>query len=65
MTFTNRLGQDISIKLNTGDEPKVLLAFDSRVSFVHCRADGADQLQVSRLNALLKSNLVSRYVPLS
>ncbi|KAF2308991.1 hypothetical protein GH714_042439 [Hevea brasiliensis] len=46
MTFTNRLGQDIFIKLNTEDEPKVLHAFDSRISFVHHRTVGADKLQV-------------------
>ncbi|BFG31191.1 hypothetical protein CerSpe_174650 [Prunus speciosa] len=46
MTFTNRLGQDIYIKLCNEDEPKVLRATDSRVSFVHRKSDGPDKLQV-------------------
>ncbi|XP_020979196.1 uncharacterized protein LOC107640015 [Arachis ipaensis] len=45
MTFTNRLGRDIYIKLSTEDEPKVLHASDSRVSFV-CRGNGPEKLQV-------------------
>lgn len=47
MTFTNRLGQDIFIRLNGEDEPKVLRASDSRVSFVCYEAAGAHKLQVS------------------
>ncbi|XP_037495569.1 uncharacterized protein LOC105636609 isoform X2 [Jatropha curcas] len=46
MTFTNRLGKDIFIKLNSQDEPKVLHAFDSRISFVHHKTEGIDKLQV-------------------
>ncbi|PQQ07890.1 uncharacterized protein Pyn_00513 [Prunus yedoensis var. nudiflora] len=46
MTFTNRLGQDMYIKLCNEDEPKVLRATDSRVSFVHRKSDGPDKLQV-------------------
>lgn len=46
MTFTNRLGQDIFIRLNGEDEPKVLRASDSRVSFVCYEAAGAHKLQV-------------------
>ncbi|KAJ0048722.1 hypothetical protein Pint_15724 [Pistacia integerrima] len=46
MTFTNRLGQDIFIKLNGEDEPKVLRASDSRVSFVCRETTGTDKLQV-------------------
>lgn len=47
MTFTNRLGQDIFIKLNSGDEPKVLHAYDSRVSFAYHESRESDLLQVS------------------
>ncbi|GAV77402.1 PH domain-containing protein/DUF946 domain-containing protein/DUF1162 domain-containing protein/Chorein_N domain-containing protein, partial [Cephalotus follicularis] len=46
MTFTNRVGQDIFIKLNSKDEPKVLHASDARVSFACCETDGTDKLQV-------------------
>lgn len=46
MTFTNRIGEDIYIKLNSDDEPKVLGAYDSRVSFVF-QPSGRDELQVS------------------
>ena len=49
MTFTNRLGQDMYIKLSSEDEPKVLCTSDSRVSFVHCENGGMDKLQVSEL----------------
>lgn len=45
MTFTNRIGEDIYIKLNSDDEPKVLNAYDSRVSFVF-QPSGRDELQV-------------------
>jgi vacuolar protein sorting-associated protein 13A/C len=48
MTFTNRIGEDIYIKLNSADEPKVLHAYDSRVSFVF-QPSGRDELQVSCL----------------
>ncbi|XP_077244890.1 pleckstrin homology (PH) domain-containing protein [Tasmannia lanceolata] len=46
VTFTNRLGQDLFVKLNSGDQPKVLHASDSRVSFVYCEAGGPEKLQV-------------------
>ncbi|WCJ20748.1 hypothetical protein M5689_002962 [Euphorbia peplus] len=46
MTFTNRLGQDIYIKLSSDDEPKKLHAFDSRMSFVYRKTGGTDKLQV-------------------
>ncbi|KAK6251014.1 hypothetical protein SCA6_005019 [Theobroma cacao] len=46
MTFTNRLGRDIYIKLSSEDEPKVLRASDSRISFVHNENGGTDKLQV-------------------
>ena len=49
MTFTNRIGQDMLIKLSSEDEPKVLRASDSRVSFVYRQSDGPDKLQVSKL----------------
>lgn len=47
MTFTNRVGRDISIKLSSQDEPKVLRASDSRVSFTYRQSGGPDKLQVS------------------
>ncbi|KAF5735104.1 hypothetical protein HS088_TW15G00604 [Tripterygium wilfordii] len=46
MTFTNRIGQDIYIKLNSEDIPKVLHASDSRISFVNREAAATDKLQV-------------------
>ncbi|KAL2987622.1 hypothetical protein AAZX31_11G038900 [Glycine max] len=46
MTFTNRLGQDIFLKLSTEDEPKVLRASDSRVYFVCRGTGGPEKLQV-------------------
>ncbi|XP_062205491.1 uncharacterized protein LOC133907454 isoform X2 [Phragmites australis] len=44
-TFTNRVGQDLYIKLSVGDEPKVLHAYDWRVSFMYTEGD-TDKLQV-------------------
>ncbi|KAG9452487.1 hypothetical protein H6P81_005391 [Aristolochia fimbriata] len=46
MTFTNRLGQDIQIKLNNGDPPKILRASDSRVSLVSREVGEPEKLQV-------------------
>lgn len=47
MTFTNRIGQDIYIKLHDEDQPKSLPAFDSRVSFTYSReAQECEKLQV-------------------
>nr|AFN89138.1 vacuolar protein sorting 13 [Mesembryanthemum crystallinum] len=46
MTFTNRLGEDIFIKLSSRDEPKVLRASDSRVCFVYQETSESDKLQV-------------------
>ncbi|XVE65214.1 hypothetical protein DITRI_Ditri07aG0162900 [Diplodiscus trichospermus] len=46
MTFTNRLGRDMYVKLSSEDEPKVLRTSDSRISFVHCENGGMDKLQV-------------------
>ncbi|KAM7525353.1 hypothetical protein LguiA_015255 [Lonicera macranthoides] len=46
ITFTNRLGQDISLKLSSEDQPKVLRATDARVSFVCHETGVANKLQV-------------------
>ncbi|XP_031385571.1 uncharacterized protein LOC116199374 isoform X2 [Punica granatum] len=46
MTFTNRMGQDIYLKLSSEDEPKILHASDSRVSFLYHETSGSDKLQV-------------------
>ncbi|XP_008465914.2 uncharacterized protein LOC103503494 isoform X1 [Cucumis melo] len=46
MTFTNRLGHDIFIKLSDEDEPKVLHPRDSRISFAFRKTGGHDKLQV-------------------
>ncbi|OIT20385.1 hypothetical protein A4A49_38349 [Nicotiana attenuata] len=46
VTFTNRLGQDIFLKLSSEDEPKVLRASDARVSFIYRVTGGPDELQV-------------------
>ncbi|CAI0538916.1 unnamed protein product [Linum tenue] len=46
ITFTNRLGEDILIRLNAHDDPKVLRSYDSRVSFLHRRIAGSNKLQV-------------------
>ncbi|KAF3782527.1 Vacuolar sorting-associated protein 13C [Nymphaea thermarum] len=45
MTFTNRYGQDIYLKLNTEDEPKILHSYDSRVSFAHHENGDSEKLQ--------------------
>nr|XP_016473057.1 PREDICTED: uncharacterized protein LOC107795012 [Nicotiana tabacum] len=46
VTFTNRLGQDIFLRLSSEDEPKVLRASDARVSFIYRDTGGPDELQV-------------------
>ncbi|KAJ4957745.1 hypothetical protein NE237_024856 [Protea cynaroides] len=46
MIFTNRLGQNMFVKLSSEDEPKILRASDSRVSFVYRETGGPDKLQV-------------------
>ncbi|XWS38677.1 hypothetical protein CRYUN_Cryun19dG0151500 [Craigia yunnanensis] len=46
MTFTNRFGRDMYIKLSGEEEPKVLHTSDSRISFIHCENGGTDKLQV-------------------
>ncbi|XP_058190168.1 uncharacterized protein LOC131307586 isoform X5 [Rhododendron vialii] len=46
VTFTNRIGQDMFMKLSSEDEPKILHASDSRVSFVYRESSGPTKLQV-------------------
>ncbi|KAF8032759.1 hypothetical protein BT93_D1608 [Corymbia citriodora subsp. variegata] len=46
ITFTNRLGQDILLKLSCRDEAKVLRACDYRVSFPYFDDNGPNKLQV-------------------
>ncbi|XP_048140983.1 uncharacterized protein LOC115736923 isoform X3 [Rhodamnia argentea] len=46
ITFTNRLGQDILLKLSCRDEAKVLRLCDSRVSFPYRDDNGPNKLQV-------------------
>lgn len=57
VTFTNRLGQDIFLKLSSEDEPKVLRASDARASFVYRDTGGPDELQVSGFSMLCYLNL--------
>ncbi|KAJ0970742.1 hypothetical protein J5N97_018701 [Dioscorea zingiberensis] len=45
MTFTNRIGQNIYLKFNAGDQPKILSASDSIVSFTYCEGE-QEKLQV-------------------
>ena len=45
ITFTNRIGQDLYLKLSVEDEPKVLHAYDWRVSFMYSEGT-TDKLQV-------------------
>lgn len=47
MTFTNRVGSDLHIKLSSEDEPKVLRASDARVSFVYRESGETSNLQVN------------------
>nr|GEW79812.1 hypothetical protein [Tanacetum cinerariifolium] len=46
MTFTNRLGRDIYVKLSSEDPPKLLRASDVRVSFVCLDTEGPSKLQI-------------------
>nr|XP_043638921.1 uncharacterized protein LOC122610015 [Erigeron canadensis] len=46
MTFTNRLGQDIYLKLSSEDQPKLLRSTDVRVSFVYRETDQPSKLQI-------------------
>lgn len=46
MTFTNRLGQDLYVKLSSEDPPKLLKASDVRVSFVYHETEEPSKLQV-------------------
>lgn len=50
MTFTNRIGEILYIKLSSEDEPKMLRASDSRVSFVYRDVNGTTKLQVRQEN---------------
>ncbi|MCI05105.1 vacuolar protein sorting-associated protein 13A, partial [Trifolium medium] len=63
MTFTNRLGQDIFIKLSTEDEPKVLRASDSRMSFVCRAAGGPEKLQILNSNTPPQARAYMSYAP--
>ncbi|XP_043697676.1 uncharacterized protein LOC122648528 isoform X2 [Telopea speciosissima] len=45
MTFTNRLGQNMFIKLSSEDEPKILRTSDSRVPFVFRETGRPDKFQ--------------------
>lgn len=49
ITFTNRLGKDIFIKLASEDEPKVLHASDARVSYVYSETGETTKLQVNEI----------------
>ncbi|KAI3453469.1 hypothetical protein Pfo_010132 [Paulownia fortunei] len=46
MTFTNRVGQNMLLKFSSEDEPRTLRVSDTRVSFVHRRTDGPNEIQV-------------------
>ncbi|XP_024994007.1 uncharacterized protein LOC112527539 isoform X2 [Cynara cardunculus var. scolymus] len=46
MTFTNRLGRDIYLKLSSEDPQKLLRSSDVRVPFVYRETDGPSKLQV-------------------
>lgn len=46
ITFTNRLGQNIYMKLSSEDEPKILQASDARVSLVYRESGRPMELQV-------------------
>lgn len=47
MTFTNRVGQNMLVKFSSEDEPKTLRVSDTRVSFIHRKTDGPNEIQVS------------------
>ncbi|KAL8141812.1 hypothetical protein V2J09_014844 [Rumex salicifolius] len=46
MTFTNRVGEDVFIKLSADDAPKTLHASDSRMAFVYRETTEPKKLQV-------------------
>lgn len=46
ITFTNRVGENLFLKLSSGDEPKILWMTDARVSFACCDTGGLNKLQV-------------------
>ncbi|KAL8101699.1 hypothetical protein AgCh_033550 [Apium graveolens] len=50
MTFTNRVGSNLHIKLSREDEPKVLRASDARVSYVYRESGETCKLQVCMEN---------------
>ncbi|VFQ66400.1 unnamed protein product [Cuscuta campestris] len=52
ITFTNRVGQSLFIKLSSQDEPKILHASDARVPFVVNETSSSDELQTSVSNIL-------------
>lgn len=62
MTFTNRIGQDIMIKLSGVDDPKVLRASDSRVAFVYRQSGGPDKLQVWEMLLSLSSTILVHHM---
>lgn len=49
MTFTNRMGEDMHVKLSSEDEAKVLHASDSRVCFLYRETSGPDKVQVGEV----------------
>lgn len=51
MTFTNRVGSNLHIKLSSEDEPKVLRASDARVSYVYRESGETSKLQVNLIFA--------------
>lgn len=55
MTFTNRVGENLLLKLSSNDEPKTLWVSDTRVSFVHLKVDGPLEIQVSTIVFLVSS----------
>lgn len=62
MTFTNRVGQDVLLKFSSEDEPKTLRVPDTRVSFVQCKTDRPNEIQVSVLLFLSMSSSFSRRI---
>ncbi|KAG0473021.1 hypothetical protein HPP92_014878 [Vanilla planifolia] len=50
MAFTNRLGEDLFIILNSEDQPKILHASDARVAFVCSKTGGQEKIQVRLWN---------------
>lgn len=44
MTFTNRVGQEVFLKLNDGEQPQTLFASDWKVSFPYSENDGGPDI---------------------